>query len=174
MGCGTSSLKGGESYDGLNAQPTTYSHNEGAEGTKQPLTQLVTTSSEQTQPATESTTTTPPTDPKTSKLAKKAKPGLYSRYTKSRVGPGEPRDPVTGKGLYTGMTREEIVKYVGGTRGAGIYGYSGGGIGVGGKEREQALAEDVQRAAAMRGEGGDGKARPMALGGGVGMGMFAI
>ena len=66
------------------------------------------------------------------------------------------------------MTKEEIVKYVGGTQGAGIYGYGGGGIGVGGKEREQALREDVQRAAATRGES-DGKVRPMQLGSGAGL-----
>ncbi len=47
---------------------------------------------------------------------------LYQRYTNARLGVGESRDPVTGKGLYTGMTKEEVKKHVYTTRRAGVYG----------------------------------------------------
>ena len=53
---------------------------------------------------------------------KPKKLSLYQRYTNARLGVGEPRDPVTGKGLYTGMTKEEVKEHVYTTRQAGVYG----------------------------------------------------
>src|SRR5947209_8662799 len=48
---------------------------------------------------------------------------------KERRGVPEPRDPVTGRGLHTGLTPEEIKKLVESTRGAGQFGFGSGGFG---------------------------------------------
>ena len=48
---------------------------------------------------------------------------------KDRHGVPEPRDPVTGRGLHTGLTPEEIKKLVESTRGAGPFGFGSGGFG---------------------------------------------
>jgi hypothetical protein len=48
---------------------------------------------------------------------------------KERRGVPEPRDPVTGRGLHTGLTPEEIKKLVESTRGAGGFGFGSGGFG---------------------------------------------
>jgi hypothetical protein len=48
---------------------------------------------------------------------------------KERRGVPEPRDPVTGRGLHTGLTPEEIKKLVESTRGAGRFGFGSSGFG---------------------------------------------
>src|SRR5271155_2515055 len=48
---------------------------------------------------------------------------------KDRRGVPEPRDPVTGHGLHTGLIPEEIKKHVESTRGAGQFGFGSGGFG---------------------------------------------
>jgi len=49
------------------------------------------------------------------------KPGMYQKLLNKRLGPGEERDPVTGRGKLTGMTKEEIIAYVERTRGGGMH-----------------------------------------------------
>lgn len=57
------------------------------------------------------------------------KPSTLRQRWKERRGVPEPRDPVTGRGLHTGLTPEEIKKLVESTRGAGEFRFGSGGFG---------------------------------------------
>jgi hypothetical protein len=70
---------------------------------------------------------------------------------KERHGVPEPRDPVTGRGLHTGLTPEEIKKLVESTRGAGGFGFGSGGFGESHLEARH-IANEPLRAARVRPE----------------------
>ena len=70
---------------------------------------------------------------------------------KERRGVPEPRDPVTGRGLHTGLTLEEIKKLVESTRGAGEFGFGSGGFGESYMEARH-IANEPLRAARVRPE----------------------
>jgi len=70
---------------------------------------------------------------------------------KERRGVPEPRDPVTGRGLHTGLTPEEIKKLVESTRGAGGFGFGSGEFGESYMEARY-IANEPLRAARVRPE----------------------
>jgi hypothetical protein len=153
MGCGTSKLKG-DSFDGVDAsayppvprdkaeepKPFTYSigeasHSEGVQSSPAPRQ-----SSENEKGASSNATSRPtlgaPSD-STSMSRKEALRNSSSKLStlrqqwKGRRGVPEPRDPVTGRGLHTGLTPEELKKLVESTRAAGSTGFATGGFGAG-------------------------------------------
>jgi len=95
---------------------------QGTDMLAQPPTASVPKGRNRSKPTSTSTVTPLPSTDTAPATKSPKKLSLYQRYTKARLGVGEPRDPVTGKGQYTGLTKDEVREYVYTTRSAGVYG----------------------------------------------------
>jgi hypothetical protein len=140
MGCGTSKLKG-DSFEGVNSsvyaptprdkveEPQAFMHSIGeTSSTGGTHSFRATLEVDQEKSALSNSTSSPSTDPTANSSYTSRKEELCSssdklstlrKQWKNRKGVPEPRDPVTGCGLYTGLTRDEVKQYVGSTRPAG-------------------------------------------------------
>ena len=70
---------------------------------------------------------------------------------KERKGVPEPRDPVTGRGLHTGLTPGELTGLVEGTRAAGGFGFATGGL-AGSTTESRYIANEPAREGQVRPE----------------------